>query len=309
MKYSFTLFKNIFDNKTHRQMHFDSFDEFENLLYQLSKEPGYKPKKGEYIKASSPLITPALFKEGTTRKNDNVIEWAGFACLDIDSYEGSFEDTVNTFHSNRFVCYSTSSSTQEHPRFRIILPLTSSVQSDKIPHFWFALNNKFLACDPQTKDKSRMFYIPAIYPDAYNFIFSHKDSLTLNPHELMSQYPYSDGVKKSNFSDAVQEKLVAYKKEKLTNTSYKWTSYRDCIFVNKTLIDNYRNISETGWYGQIFRILCSIASSAMKRGYPITPHEVSTLVKELDSETGNWYKNRPIELEAERAINFVMKSL
>jgi len=68
-----TIFKSIFDNKTHRKMEFSSFEEFEDLLYKLSKAPGYKPKKDEKFNSNaSPLITPATFKAGTTRANANV---------------------------------------------------------------------------------------------------------------------------------------------------------------------------------------------------------------------------------------------
>lgn len=153
-----------------------------------------------------------------------------------------------------------------------------------------------------------MFYIPNQYTGANNFIFSNKDGAVLNPFELMSQYPYSEGIRQSKFSDAIQTKMAAYKKEKLTNTNFKWDSYRTCPFCNKALINEYRNISETGWYSMMFKIMTSIASSAIKRGYPIASHEIAALCSELDSETGNWYKSRPLELEAERAIEWVMKS-
>ena len=306
---SLTIFKNKYDNKTHRRMLFDSFDEFENLLYQLSKEPGYKPKKDESVKNSSPLITPAIFTENSTRKNSNVLYWSWVA-IDVDSFEGSFEDALEIFKENRFLCYSSASSTIEKPKFRIIFPLTCNVYAKDIKHFWWALNKQVGSLgDPQTKDLSRMFYIPAKYPNSYQFIFSHKDAPILDPFELMSRYPYSDGEKKPMFSSEIQEKLIAYKKEKLTNTSYKWNSYRDCPFVNKKLIAEYCTISETGWYSKMFTILCSIASSAMKKGYPISSREIATLGKELDSDTGNWYSNRPLEMEADRAIEWVMKTI
>jgi hypothetical protein len=47
----------------------------------------------------------------------------------------------------------------------------------------------------------------------------------------------------------------------------------------------------------------------MKRGYPITPSEVAKLCKDIDNDTGGWYKNRPMENEASRAIDFAVRSL
>ena len=32
-------------------------------------------------------------------------------------------------------------------------------------------------------------------------------------------------------------------------------------------------------------------------------------LKEIDSETGGWYKNRPVKLEAGRAIDFALRSV
>ena len=186
---SLTLFKSIFDNKTHRKMDFNYLETFEKLLYDLSKQPGYKPKKGEY-KDGSPLITPASFEKDTTRANKNVIKWNRWAALDVDEYDGTFEETIEKFKKNYFICYSSASSTKEKPKFRVILPLTESVPADKIRHFWYALNHEFGSVgDAQTKDLSRMYYVPAQYPNAYNFIFTHKEEL-LNPTELMKKHAF-----------------------------------------------------------------------------------------------------------------------
>ncbi len=81
--YELTLFKSIFDNKTDKSMSFDSFEKFEELLYDLSKQPGYKPKKGDF-RQGSPLISPASYESNTTRKNANVIQWNRWAALDVD---------------------------------------------------------------------------------------------------------------------------------------------------------------------------------------------------------------------------------
>ena len=54
--------------------------------------------------------------------------------------------------------------------------------------------------------------------------------------------------------------------------------------------------------------MVSIASKALRRGYPVTPNQIETLCKEIDSETGGWYKHRPLGLEAARALEFALKS-
>lgn len=309
--FSLTIFKNIFDNKTHRTMKFDTLESFEKLLYELSSQPGYKPKKGER-KPGSALITPSSFHKDTTRSNANVIQWNGWAALDVDDYEGTFEETIEKFKKNYFICYSSASSTKEKPKFRMVLPLTEAVPADKLRHFWYALNHEFGSVgDAQTKDVSRMYYVPAQYPNAHNFIFTNKAD-RINPNELMDRHEFVGGFRNSfedKMPDAIREKIAEYKKTKLTNSNYTWASYRDCPFVNKQLVLEYRNISDSGWYHKMFQIMVSISSKAMRAQYPITPEEVSKLCKEIDNDTGGWYKNRPLNLEASRAIDFSLKSI
>ena len=57
-------------------------------------------------------------------------------------------------------------------RVTLVFPLKVKVLPDKIKPFWFALNKECHGLvDGQTKDTARIFYAPADYPNAYNFIF------------------------------------------------------------------------------------------------------------------------------------------
>lgn len=56
--YQLTIFKNQFDNKTHRTVSVDTWEEFDDLLYGLSKQKGEKGGRN-----SSPLITPAVLRK------------------------------------------------------------------------------------------------------------------------------------------------------------------------------------------------------------------------------------------------------
>ena len=97
--YSMTIFKStrwwdkenryVYDNKTHRRMDFESWDKFVNFLGKLSE----RKLNG---KQDAELITPAIFKPNSTRKNDNVIAWAGWAALDVDdiTFDGNLEDEL-----------------------------------------------------------------------------------------------------------------------------------------------------------------------------------------------------------------------
>jgi hypothetical protein len=112
-----------------------------------------------------------------------------------------------------------------------------------------------------------------------------------------------------NLPEAIQKELAKHYANKLTNTNIRWSSYRDCPFVNKQLVSEYVTINESGWYHHMYRIMMSIAANAIRKKYPITPAEIESLVREMDSENGGWYKGRPVKLEAARAIDFALKSV
>jgi hypothetical protein len=327
MKYSLTAFGSIFDNKTHRQIHHDDWQSFESMLYKMAQTPGYKLKKGERkapkgLKAS-PLISPAVFPEGKTRANDNVIEWAGWAALDIDDhkFEGDLQKELHSrFGNYYYVCYSTSSSTIEHPKFRLVFPLSASVRKEDIKHFWYALNKEFDDIgDGQTKDLSRMYYVPAIYPGAHNFIFTNNIGSFINPKALMTKHPMivvqsASATFMDRLPPEVQKKVMSHREELLKNNAnydFEWSSYADCPFVNKKLINDYRMIAGSdgsGRYSMIYKIMTSIACNAIRRKYPISSAQIAEMIRQLDRDTANIYAKRPLQTEAERALEYAYKT-
>lgn len=309
MEISATVFKSVFDNKTHRKMEFSNFKEFESFLYSLSKVE-------RADKRSAQLISPATYHLNTTRANKNVIEWAGWCAVDVDDhvFEGNLkEELVQKYGSIHFICYSTASSREGFPKFRLVFPIASRVKADNIKAFWYALNTELDAIgDKQTKDYSRMYYIPGTYGSASNFIFTNPGNV-LDPYELMSKHPYAEKKSSNSFLDRMpehlQKQVVEYKKTKLTNTSVTWTGYRDCSFFPRRLEAEYKTISSTGWYHKMYQIMVALAGNALQNQYPITAQQIAELCRELDLETGNWYDNRPLEIEADRALEYAYRNV
>ena len=292
---SLTIFNNIYDNKTHQRMDYDSFDEFEAVLFKLSESTKYPTKK------DAPLISPAIYKKDATRCNDGVVAWAGWCAVDVD-VEVNEEPWNKYYH----IKYSTASSTVELPKFRLVFPLTRYVNKEEIKHFWFALNKELGEIgDAQTKDLSRMYYIPAKYEGAHNFIYRNKGKL-LDPSMLMEQHRYvvQDGSFFDKLPPAIRQGLMDHRKNQLNNKNYTWTGYKDCPFVNQKKIEEYKRLND-GWYYALYQLMVSIAGNAIAKGYPITAKEVEYIIRDLDAECGNWYLKRPIDKEAERAIEFV----
>ena len=289
-------------------MHLTNFDAFEKVLYDLSKQK-IKSKK------DAVLISPATYLINTTRSNKNVICWDGWCCVDVDDYEfdGDLkDDLIKRFANYRFICYSTASSTRATPKFRLVFPLTDPVERDKIKSFWYGLQTELGELgDKQTKDLSRMYYIPATYDNAFNFIFSN-DGNYVNPNDIIKKHPMPQKANLNNFFDrlpeAIQQEVIEYKKNKL-DEDFNWSSYKDCPFWPKQLATEYNAISNTGWYHKMYQIMVAIAGNAVKRKYAISADQVTNLCRQFDIDNGNWYKNRPMDKEADRAIEYVWKNL
>lgn len=316
--YSLTIFESprwwaeqnrfVYDNKTHRRLNFDSWDKFVNFFQKLSTRPLND-------KQDAALISPAIFKPNSTRKNDNVIAWAGWAAVDVDDIEitGDIENELrNRFGHWTYICYSTASSTYAHPKFRLVFQLSGSVAQDRIKHFWYALNTELEDIgDKQTKDLARMYYIPASYADANNFFFVNSAE-PMDVDYVLARWPYDDKRDAKDFMDrlpsAWREQIIEYRKGKLDNTDYTWTGYRDCPFWPKSLATEYLTISSTGWYRQMYKIMIAIAGKSVEKGYPINATQIVELCREFDRETGNWYENRPMDLEANNALEYAYKN-
>lgn len=317
MRYSLTIFKNTFDNQTHRGMEVESWEKFEELLYHMFDKEGRKGGRD-----SSVLISPARYFPDTTRSNKNVDLWGGWAALDVDDYVLRPDSNLNPSDSLKeqlaekygrfhYVCYNTASSTHEKPKFRLVFPLTRQVKSKDLPHFWFSMNKQFDGLgDKQTKDISRMYYVPAQYPDAYSFVFVNK-GVHLDPDMLMNKHSYVEPTGKTfmeRLPPELQQAVIQHRKDALEATDITWSGYRDCPFFPKRMALEYQTISETGWYSKMYSIMIATAGNAYKRGYPISAIQIAQMCSELDIETGNWYKNRPLDKEADRALEYIYRN-
>ena len=319
--YSLTVFKSprwwdkenrfVYDNKTHRRMDFESWGKFVRFLSKLSE----RKLDG---KQDAELISPAVFKPNTTRKNENVIAWAGWAAVDVDDIEieGDLEGYLNEHYGDySFVCYSTASSDFSHPKFRLVFQLSGSIAQDKIRHFWFALNSELSDIgDKQTKDLSRMYYIPATYLDANNFFFIN-DGIPMDIDYILAKHPYDEKRDSRDFMDrlppAWREQITEYRKGKLDNTSFIWSDYKDCPFVNKNILREYISIAGmdgTGRYRMIYKLMISIAANAVEKGYPINASQIVELIRQIDRDTTNRYENRPLDIEANNALEYAYKN-
>ena len=299
-------------------MNFPTWDLFESLLYGLSQKPGRKGIDYDRNGTSSPLISPATYTPDSTRANKNVINWSGWAAIDVDDHSFNNrnleQQLAQRFGQYYYICYSTASSRKDYPKFRLVFKLSEPVVNRQIKHFWYALNTEFDNLgDRQTKDMSRMYYIPAQYPNAYNFIFTNK-GFAITPEILMEKHQFVEKDDNDSFFDrlpkAMQDQVLQYMEDKIWDekVNAEWSSYRDCPFFPKKLASEYMAIGETGWYHKMYQIMVATASNAIRKKYPIEPDEIAELCRQFDNDNGQWYKHRDFETEADRAIEYVYRT-
>ena len=110
--------------------------------------------------------------------------------------------------------------------------------------------------------------------------------------------------------DAWREQILEYRKGKLDNTSIVWSGYQDCPFVNKKLLREYQSMAGTdgtGRYRMIYKIMISIAANAVEKQYPITAAQIVELIRQIDRESSNLYESRPLDIEANNALEYAYK--
>ena len=50
------------------------------------------------------------------------------------------------------------------------------------------------------------------------------------------------------------------------------------------------------------------SGNAVKRRYPITSQQIAELCKQFDIDNGNWYENRPLDKESDRALEYIYRN-
>lgn len=147
-------------------------------------------------KAQAPCFSPAEFAPGTTRAKDNVIR-LHMAVLDIDAiaHDALLKLTEDTLAPYGLAWHTTLSHSAKLAstgtwRVRLIMPLIRPVEVADWPQFWDALQSLVGGhADPQCKDPSRLYILPAHYPSDAPPIVQSYDDAPLDPGKVLAQTP------------------------------------------------------------------------------------------------------------------------
>lgn len=128
-------------------------------------------------KYSGKLWSPTIYAADASRKSTNV---EAVTALVVDVDDGTpfamLESKLDPF---LYVVHTSHSHTQEHPKYRVVLPLDVPVLPADWPVVWQRLN-LFIDghADPATKDPARMYFLPSMPPNSEgHFVRQHEGRL------------------------------------------------------------------------------------------------------------------------------------
>jgi putative DNA primase/helicase len=149
MRVALTLYKRKADPAPNYYGH----PAWEQWVAMLSKHDIREDKDGK-------CFSPHSLRDGTTRANDNV-DIMSANVMDID--DGTKVDEMKKrFVGLEYVIYSTFSHTTEHPKYRVVFPLSAPVSGDDWADFRRGADAELAGGhnDKSTKDRARVYYLP-----------------------------------------------------------------------------------------------------------------------------------------------------
>lgn len=126
--------------------------------------------------------------KGGRRKKDCVVFRSGLT-LDMDYATADIPEQIEMFFDFQCLIYSTHKHTPEHPRFRLIIPLSRNVSPDE----YTAVARKVAEeigmelFDDTTYEPSRLMYWPSTSSDG-EFVFRDIEGEILNPDTILAKY-------------------------------------------------------------------------------------------------------------------------
>jgi len=299
----FSFFSSSFSNEP--QTADMPWDNFINTMRTISEVKGHKPYKGEYTEQG--MISSAIYAPNTKRGNKNVLGW-DMVLLDIDSGIdlNSLDQLVLDLDYN-FLIYSSPSCTKDHIKIRLCLELHEFAPKEVLSQLWFAVNAMLgNIVDKQTKDKSRMMYVPARYDnteDYYHiFIECYKDKL--NWEELINKYPSP----KENEKYHLKNKLSLLKRKIYVKTN-KLPCFniqaKKCPFCYDNMIDEYRLTPAGEHHLALYRFMIKVCYNAKRINYPLSIDELVDMARQLDDLDGSFYNDKKFYDSAQDAIEYV----
>ena len=305
MNMEYSYFTHFFDNEPDL-CHSDSWEMFVDTMRQISEVVGYKPSAGDYENRQGLISSGVYANQGDMRSNDNIIGW-DMVVLDIDDSDKTLDYIQNKFKAFNYIMYSSASCTFDKLKMRVIIPLDKRAPKERLGQIWHAIQvwSEGLI-DEQTKDMSRMQYVPARYTnkgDQYNHFFIQNVGINLPWDKLIAKFPSvppEEKFKKLNPMKNLKRKMFTNNNE-LPNFNIQSP---DCKLVNDYMIKEYMMVPAGGHHKGIYIFMMKICLNAEKLNYPIMVDEIVDMAKQLDELDGGHYDEKKLYSSAMNALEY-----
>lgn len=279
------------------------------------------PARSEWKNKHTLAITPAVYDgEKTNRCNNNVTGWASWIGLDIDNggenHIGIDEmEGLLIERGYNYVIYTTTKSSVDWHRYRVIIPTTRELCSSEIKAVWSSVYQSFGGIsDSACNDLSRLYFAPRDWQAseevptplaAFRFAL---DGRAMDVDALVREFPpvvMPVGAVAISPMERVKAGLILASAPRGVE-QVEYAGILDCPYPFPGEVDAYLSRSE-GWYRAIYALGKNIAKGAaffaIQGKCEFTADELARLLIELDQLNGGpFYLQKDIKRWARKIM-------
>lgn len=229
-----------------------------------------------------------LFPGATKKEIANVSHMSNFMCFDVDVAGWTIDRLQTMIHGLTHIIYTTTLSTRQQQRWRIILTTSREMTTVEYIAAWHWVNHYiFLGdVDPKTKNVNRLSYMPATWSGGDNLFFNQLGT-DLNIDVIMQQAIQQDAV-----PDAPQLPV------QLAQLTGKQTD-KTIITANMEAVYRAKNKG-----GRLYDMMCSAAKRHKINGWSLNAHDLADAALQVSRAVEPNLRRPNILGEAAKAIGW-----
>lgn len=274
---------------------FEDFGAFYNFLVDCARSNTVGAKEDNF------LLSPGVYQDGMTRGAANVAH-ADLLFLDSDDASLSVAPTRDwlTAYNFRHFIYTSYSHTEDHPKFRIVLPLSRRVDGPTYEKVWQAFYEATnFPFDRAPSSPASLFYAPCneacglsggTYPiDVDDYIAWHVKQAT-----------------SAAAPTKLQQIKAAFSAIKVAPRPVEHINLFVSDLIRSEWVTEYLSVQQGDHHRSFYGFLCKVALRAKAYGYALTESELASIASELDHHDigGPYYNARKYRGEAQDALRF-----
>jgi hypothetical protein len=240
-------------------------------------------------KEDNELWSPGVYLNVKHRGKNNV-SFTDVIGLDSDAFGTNIFNVMYELQSTNinYIVYTSYSHTDQHHKFRVVLPLSSKITNATDYKSVFDACNRWLknvapsGFDAQCCDISRIFYFPTINPhNGTCDVYYNKNNNNLDWELLLNTFPPPSPIllppaKKA--LDNIRRGLLT----KVVGKKIYHNNLLDSTLVRSDWLIKYYSTQKGQHYTEFYRLLCRIASRALQYNYPLDVNELSNIASDID---------------------------